>query len=271
MSKPWFRMYHEFVSDPKVQLLAFEDQRHFIALLCLKCNDTLDSAAPSPNFRDRMIAKALGLSPDAALEAKRRLMEVGLIGADWHPVKWDARQYESDSSAERTRAYRDRKKAASPVTDAERHSDVTVTDKNRTDTEQSRTEQTAREAGSVSRETRPPDFETRLQATYPRGPAVSGSSWGVGIRNACRAVDDGLATADELLDAVGRYAASIESRVALEGERARQFVKSPAKFFDLNARPPVWRDEFPLAVSKAQAAQDDNVAAGLRWLQEGRA
>ncbi len=43
--KPWFRLYSEFVSDPKVQLLAFEDQRHFIAILCLKCNETLDSAA----------------------------------------------------------------------------------------------------------------------------------------------------------------------------------------------------------------------------------
>jgi hypothetical protein len=129
-------MYSEFVSDPKVQLLAFEDQRHFIALLCLKCNETLDSDAPSPNYRDRMIAKALGLSPDAAMEAKRRLVEVGLIDADWQPTKWDARQYDSDSSTARTRAYRERQREQSHETSQERSENVTVTDKSRA--EQSR-------------------------------------------------------------------------------------------------------------------------------------
>lgn len=108
VSRPWFRMYSEFVSDPKVQLLAFEDQRHFVALLCLKCNDTLDSEAPAPGLRDRMIAKALGLSVDAAIEAKRRLIEVGLISDEWHPIRWESRQYEHDVSTSRVKAYRER-------------------------------------------------------------------------------------------------------------------------------------------------------------------
>jgi hypothetical protein len=93
LSRPWFRMYSEFISDPKVQLLAFEDQRHFVGLLCLKASGTLDSDVPSSDFRDRMIAKALGLSLDAAIEAKRRLIEVGLILEDWQPKKWSERQY----------------------------------------------------------------------------------------------------------------------------------------------------------------------------------
>jgi hypothetical protein len=123
--KAWFRMYGEFVSDPKVQLLAFEDQRHFVALLCLKCNGTLDSEAPSQVFRDRMIAKALGLSPDAALEAKRRLIEVGVVQDDWQPVKWSERQFESDSSTDRVRKFR-----------GKRSGNVSVTPQNRADTEQ---------------------------------------------------------------------------------------------------------------------------------------
>lgn len=129
----WLRLYAEFVADPKVQLLAFEDQRHFVCLLCLKCNGVLDSETPSPAYRDRMVAKALGLSPDAALEARRRLAECGLVDDDWQPRKWDERQFTSDSSAERTRAYRERSKV-------KRHRDVTVTPQNRTDTdtEQSR-------------------------------------------------------------------------------------------------------------------------------------
>lgn len=158
MSKPWFRMYHEFVSDPKVQLLAFEDQRHFVALLCLKCNDTLDSDAPTPMFRDRMIAKALGLSPDAALEAKRRLIEVGLITADWQPVKWDSRQYESDSSTARTRAYRERQREQSHETSPERSGNVTVTDKSRT--EQNRAEKKTRKRVTGTRI--PEDFRPDL-------------------------------------------------------------------------------------------------------------
>ena len=36
-SMPWFRMYHEFATDPKVQMLSEVDQRRFIMLLCLKC------------------------------------------------------------------------------------------------------------------------------------------------------------------------------------------------------------------------------------------
>lgn len=162
MSKPWFRMYSEFVSDPKVQLLAFEDQRHFIALLCLKCNETLDSAAPSQAFRDRMIAKALGLSPDAALEAKRRLLEVGLIDQEWQPVAWETRQYESDSSATRTRAYRERLKQEQNETSQERHSDVTVTDKSRA--EQSRTEQRTAKADALARDT--PGLDLKAWETF---------------------------------------------------------------------------------------------------------
>lgn len=136
MSRPWFRMYHEWVNDPKVQLLAFEDQRHYIALLCLKCNDTLDSAAPNETYRDRMVARALGLAPDAAIEARRRLVEVGLITDTWHPTKWNSRQFESDTSADRTRAWRMKRHGGKPVTSQDRHGDCLDqirTDQNRTD------------------------------------------------------------------------------------------------------------------------------------------
>ena len=131
MSRPWFRLYSEFVSDPKVQLLAFDDQRHFIAVLCLKCNEVLDSKATSPGLRERMIARALGLDPAVATEVKRRLCEVGLIGDDWQPKRWSARQFESDISSIRTAAYRQRIKNES-------RSDVSVTSQERTrsDTDQ---------------------------------------------------------------------------------------------------------------------------------------
>ena len=108
MQLPWFRLYTEFASDPKVQILAFEDQRHFIMLLCLKGNGILDSNTPSEGYRDRLIAKSLGLDPASASEAKRRLVEGGLVGSDWQPISWDARQLRSDhSGAERKRKQRE--------------------------------------------------------------------------------------------------------------------------------------------------------------------
>lgn len=148
-------MYSEFAADPKVQLLAFDDQRHFVVLLCLKCNGTTDSSAPSPDMKDRMMAKALGLDLATAKEVNRRLCEVGVITSDWQPVKWDDRQYESDTSTERTRAWRERQKQNE--TSQERHGDVTVTDEIQNRTEQRR----ARENGKRSRRV-PKDFSPDL-------------------------------------------------------------------------------------------------------------
>lgn len=134
MSKPWFRLYAEFASDSKVQLLAFEDQRHFVVLLCLKCNGTLDATAKSPEHRERMVAKAIGLDLASAAEARRRLDEAGLIAPDWQPLRWADRQYESDSSASRVHKFRMKQRE-------KRYGNVTVTDKIRAD--QNRTEKEA--------------------------------------------------------------------------------------------------------------------------------
>lgn len=141
MPLPWFRMYAEFVSDPKVQMLSFDDQRHFVCLLCLKASGTLDTATPSPEFRDRMVSKALGLDLNAALEARRRLSEVGVIADDWQPVKWEARQFKSDHDAadrKRKQRGRDREKQS--------HNVVTTDGCDSHALEQNRTEQNREDA-----------------------------------------------------------------------------------------------------------------------------
>lgn len=107
---PWFRCYAEMIDDPKLQLLAFEDRWHFVAILCLKRDGTLDADYSSDELRERIIAKKLGLSQAASEEAKRRLYEVDLVDQAWQPMAWDKRQYESDSSAERVRRHRERKR-----------------------------------------------------------------------------------------------------------------------------------------------------------------
>lgn len=139
MNLPWLRLYTEFASDPKIQILAFEDQRHYVMLLCLKGNGTLDAKAPSDSYRSRLIAKALGLDPVNAAEAKKRLEEGGLIGDDWQPVKWDARQFQSDYSTIRVQKYREKQKGNVSVTLPKRSETVIDSEEiqiqNRTDTE----------------------------------------------------------------------------------------------------------------------------------------
>lgn len=110
MSMPWFRLYAEFASDPVVQSLAFEDQRHFVVVLCLKCNGTLDRPMDE-RVRDRIIYRGLGLDPKTAEEAKRRLLEVGVIDEDWQPMGWEKRQFASDNSTQRVRNHRKNKEA----------------------------------------------------------------------------------------------------------------------------------------------------------------
>lgn len=119
----WFRMYAEVVDDDVMQLLGFDDQRHFVWLLALKCGGILDKEYPSAALRDRVIALKLGLQGDAFSNAKKRLIEVGLIDSNWQPVNWDKRQPLSDSGAERTRRYRERR--------AQKACDVTVTSPSR--------------------------------------------------------------------------------------------------------------------------------------------
>ena len=114
MSYPWFRMYKEFATDPVVQSLAFEDQRHFVILLCMKCDGILDRPLKGAN-RDRIIYRGLGLDPHAAEEAKIRLQEVNLIDKKWNPKAWDKRQFLSDHSTERSRKSRKNKETRNGI------------------------------------------------------------------------------------------------------------------------------------------------------------
>jgi len=100
-------MYAEFSGDPVIQSMAFEDQRHYVVLLCLKCSGVLDRDVPTEALT-RIVLRGLGLDPVAGSEAKRRLLEVGLIDDSWQPCAWERRQYRSDSSTERVREYRKR-------------------------------------------------------------------------------------------------------------------------------------------------------------------
>lgn len=108
---PWFRMYTDFLNDPKMISLAFEDQRHFIGILALKSDGALEQILDE-SLIDRIVAQRLWVDHGVIRDVKKRLVSSGLIRSDWNPVAWERRQMNSDKdekNAERQKRYRDSK------------------------------------------------------------------------------------------------------------------------------------------------------------------
>lgn len=125
MANAWFRLYTDFLDDGKILSLSFQDQRHFIGALALKCQGVLDQDV-DPSFLDRIVAQKLWIDPADVHLVKGNLVAAGLIDDDWQPVNWGKRQVGSDAdptNSERQRRYRERKKAPDdgvvPKADAE--------------------------------------------------------------------------------------------------------------------------------------------------------
>jgi len=101
-------MWSDAVDDEKLRLLAFEDRWHFVALLCLKRSGLLDE--PESDLKKQKICVKLGLDSVELETAMKRLVTVGLINEALQPLAWGKRQFESDSSTSRVRAFRKRQR-----------------------------------------------------------------------------------------------------------------------------------------------------------------
>lgn len=133
MANQWFRMYADFLDDPKLITLAFEDQRHFIGILACKCAGHLDNGA-SPVILDRIVAQKLWIDYAIIGDIKKRLVAAGLIDESWQPLGWEKRQFKSDhdlTAGERQRRYREKQRNAlhnalsnEPVTRTETDTDT---------------------------------------------------------------------------------------------------------------------------------------------------
>lgn len=140
MANPWFRLYTEIMDDEKIRLLAFEDRWHYVAILCCK-NSGLIDAGDSNAMLMRKLGVKLGLASRELEAALLRLEEVGLIDAHTaQPTAWDNRQFLSDSSTSRVKAYRERKKRSGNVSVTAQDTD-TDTD---TDQEEEKKQKTIR-------------------------------------------------------------------------------------------------------------------------------
>jgi hypothetical protein len=106
----------------------------------------------------------------------------------------------------------------------------------------------------VPRGTRPP--VEKIQDCYPAG-TYRAADWIMAERAMAQLIDAGEKPA-ELVAAAASYAIQQEAK----GSTGTQFVLSPAKFYGTGA----WRGPFPLPKTKAETAQDANIAASVEWL-----
>lgn len=125
MANQWFRLYSEFASDHKMQMMSEAYQRRYVMLLCLRCSNG------DVTLQDEEVAFQLRVTPEEWAQTKIAFIDRNLIDENNKIVAWERRQFVSDSSAERVARHRERKKQQCNVT-------VTPpdTEQNRTDTEQ---------------------------------------------------------------------------------------------------------------------------------------
>ncbi len=135
----WLRLYAEFATDPKVQMMSECLQRRLIMLFCLECGNGIETFHVTE--RETSIAFALRVTPEEIAATKAEFMRRGFVNEDWTLRNWGKRQYASDSSTERVRKHREAKKldATEPCNKVKRFSNGSDTEQNRTEEELSTT------------------------------------------------------------------------------------------------------------------------------------
>jgi len=127
LGNPWFRLYHEWDSDPKVQSMPEVMQRRLVMLFCSRCRgETLQENQRAFHWRIS--------SPELA-ETKALFVANGFIDEKWNLLNWNRRQFLSDSSTDRVRRFRQGKKQDETLHETVGNVTVTAPDTD-TDTEQ---------------------------------------------------------------------------------------------------------------------------------------
>lgn len=105
----WFRLYNETLNDPKVQSLDGDTFKAWINLLCVanQCNASCNVSDVSFHLR---------CSPNEATNYINKLVSVGLFHNNegiLSPHNWNKRQYKSDTSTNRVKKFRNKKRNVS--------------------------------------------------------------------------------------------------------------------------------------------------------------
>jgi len=256
MSKnlPWFRMYSDFMFDEKVEFLSFEDQRHYVFILCMKNMGLLDKEYQKDGMLDRVVAKRLGLYGEAFEAAKTRLLDSGLIDDRFQPVAWEKRQFRSDAdstAAERKRRQRERERTSTNGDTVK--SRVTGTDVTRTDTDtDTDTDQKKPPNPPAGSKTEVADaLFDQAMSEYPK--RVGGDSR-PDARKAWNARIKAGVKPEDIIDGVKRYAAHIRAK----GKEHTEFVKRSCTFFGPGEH---WKADYatPAGINGARDANGNAV------------
>ncbi len=121
MSNQWFRLYHEFANDPKVQSMPEHMQRRLIMLFCLRCSDD------GIKLNGEELSCYMRVSNDEIDETKQLFLSKSFIDNDWNVLNWDKRQYISDKSNARVKKYREKTKSLGLSVNGYTKHSVTVT------------------------------------------------------------------------------------------------------------------------------------------------
>lgn len=109
----WFRFYDEALDDPKVQRLRPELFKAWVNILCMASRNKGNVTRNVTAKQD--VAFHLRCTEGQAETTVLELLACGLLVRDkeWlRPYNWDTRQYVSDTSNQRVKAHRERKRNA---------------------------------------------------------------------------------------------------------------------------------------------------------------
>ena len=90
---PWFKMFHEWAADPKVQQLSERDQRRMVMIMCFACRGD----APDIDCW----AFAMRVRPSELRATVQRLCSIGFLDDDLEIRQWCKRQGRSDAERKR--------------------------------------------------------------------------------------------------------------------------------------------------------------------------
>lgn len=121
----WFRLYAEFATDPKVQMLSEVEQRRYLMLLCLRCSNG------NVTLHETEVAFQLRISVEEWTTTKAVLVAKGLVDEDGKPTAWEKRQFDSDTSAARVSKHRENKKQRCNVTETKSNALDTETERDK--------------------------------------------------------------------------------------------------------------------------------------------
>lgn len=121
MSMAWFRFYHEFSADPKVQSMSEALQRRLVMLFCLQAKGEL------AQLGEDEIAFALRLDIETLHETLRVFQSKGFCDEKGQLLNWEKRQFRSDNSTARVKKYREKTKAVPKEAELKRFSNGEVT------------------------------------------------------------------------------------------------------------------------------------------------